>query len=95
MQKPDNTFYTRLLSSLKSEIEKIHNEGVTPVSDSIEPFVLLPDVVYSKEYLTQAMGLSKNTFTTWKNRGLVKLNTNTKQDLYFGSDIISMFRSPT
>lgn len=61
----------------------------------IEPFVLRPDEIYSKEYLTQAMSLSKNTFTTWKKRGLVKLNTNTKQDLYFGSDIILMFRSPT
>ena len=70
-------------SSEKSEKEEI-----------LQPFVLKPDEIYSRQYLMQVMGISKNTFTKWKKRGLEKLNTNTKDDLYFGLDLITLFRSP-
>lgn len=61
----------------------------------LNPFVIRPDEVYSQKYLTQVMQLSKDTWSKWHKRGLKKLNTNTKQALYFGQDIISIWRSPT
>lgn len=83
----DNTDYMRNMSSGKGEPEE--KKAVQ------QPFVLRPDEVYSKQYLTEVMGLSKNTFTKWRKRGLKELNTNTSNNLYFGSDLIALFRSST
>lgn len=85
MQKPDNKQYTRPESSEKGNMRE-----KSPVQ---QPFVLRPDEVYSKQYLTEVMNLSKNTFTRWKQRGLKPLNSNTANNLYFGSDLIDLFRS--
>lgn len=85
MQKPDNKQYTRRESREKGE----HQKKKTP----IKPFVLRPDEVYSRQHLIEVMGISKNTFTTWHNRGLKPLVANTSQSLYFGSDLIALFRS--
>lgn len=85
MQKPDNKEYTRPVSSGKGKIEE--------KSLAQQPFVLRPDEIYSKQYLTEVMNLSKNTFTKWNKRGLKPLNTNTSNNLYFGSDLIELFRS--
>lgn len=75
-----------------------HNRDCTSsanpkISEISEPFVIKPDAIYSRKYLMMVMGISKNTFTKWKERGLKKLNTNTKEDLYFGLDLITLFRS--
>lgn len=53
MQKPDNTVYTRLMSSLKSEISKIHNRGF-PDSGS-----------FSVEEWAEIWGVSETTIREW------------------------------
>lgn len=82
-----NQYDRHYMDGTSSGNSSLHKKNTVPL-----PFPIRPDEVYPKQYLTEVMNLSKDTWAEYRKRGLKKLNTNTKQAFYLGIDIIAIWR---